>query len=459
MAESIKEIDDADAFEQTSGKLLKCAMMIVMFVPGIITLLGAIQEWLSRPTMVVAPAELGGMHAVVTGGCSAAGLDLALMLAEAGAGVVVGCYGALSSEVATTRIAAAGLHRVAVDDDGFPSGVRGWVDVWSLELESFDAVRTFAARVSTELPSLHLLVHAAASIKGCTLTADGHEYATQVNLLSPYLLTRLLSPHMQGDGSAVARGARIVFVTCDSGLQLADWLPWPLRRIAPDAVPRVDLSGLDPRAEGKELGCMAGQKHANAKLSLVLLAAEINRRLVASAHSVNPGAMVGGAAAPTTSTPSLQARVMAYLPPVWVMGKVRGAISSAMKRTVRHGATAIFHVATSAALASSKDGGALYSDAGGAFLGCGRPAAHCGRLPAGELPPAVTDKELARHTHTHTRTRNLTLAPQSGSHLLTSCRRLWERLEAAIGTRHMLPVAAGAPYDALREPDFDMDFD
>ena len=66
VAESIKEIDDADAFEQASGKLVKYAMFVVMFVPALITLLGSIWEWLSRPTMVVAPAELGGMHAVVT---------------------------------------------------------------------------------------------------------------------------------------------------------------------------------------------------------------------------------------------------------------------------------------------------------------------------------------------------------------------------------------------------------
>jgi hypothetical protein len=66
-----------------------CQVMIVMFVPMILTFLGNIFEFAARPTMEVAAVDLSASTVVLTGGCGTVGLQLAIMLAEAGAVVLV----------------------------------------------------------------------------------------------------------------------------------------------------------------------------------------------------------------------------------------------------------------------------------------------------------------------------------------------------------------------------------
>eukprot|EP01050_Picozoa_sp_SAG11_P003155 SAG11_NODE_172_length_13574_cov_14.732690_13_plen_97_part_00 len=64
--------------------------------------------------------------------------------------------------------------------------------------------------------SLDILVHNAATKEGCGRTVDGHSIVTQVNYLSPFLLTRLLLPTLRKD-------SRVVHLTCDAALQQPDW--------------------------------------------------------------------------------------------------------------------------------------------------------------------------------------------------------------------------------------------
>merc|ERR1719316_461287 len=133
--------------------------------------------------MVVNPAELSDMHSVVTGGCSGLGLELAIMLANSGAGVIIGCHNT-ANEV-ESRIAKLGLLRASDWDSqsanplGRSSPTAGWIAVWPLQLESFKSVREFASRVSNNVATLDILVHNAATKEGCTRTEDGHEYTFQ----------------------------------------------------------------------------------------------------------------------------------------------------------------------------------------------------------------------------------------------------------------------------------------
>ena len=278
--ELIKEIDDSAAFEKNSGRVVQVGLMIVMIVPQLLSLFEAVVEFAFRPAMGVAPADLSGMHAVVTGGCGALGLELAIMLAKSGASVVVGCREGILSQEIQAQVADLDLET-------------GQVEVWPLQLESFEEVRNFAARVTTDLGNLDILVHSAATKQGCERTVDGHELVTQVNYLSPFLLTQLLLPSLRQ-----AKGGRVVHVTCDSGLQRPDYLPWPLCRTQANLLPKVNLDGLGERPEGDEPLSIAGRcdslvEYSNSKLTALVHSRELNRRLRKSrrvtAHAVNPG--------------------------------------------------------------------------------------------------------------------------------------------------------------------------
>lgn len=283
------------------------------------------------------------------------------------------------------------------------------------------------------LDALNLLVHGAATKRGCNRSEDGHEHATQVNYLSPFMLTSLLLPSLRR-----ASASRVVVLACDAGLQVADYLPWPLARTRPDQLPSLQKAALERSAEGAEPRCSEALAYANSKLALVAYAAELNRRLGktmgtrSAAHAVNPGAMLGdfhAHAPPAPSGGSMRATMMGYFPPVWLARQayrlVFSRLGDAMLRTPAHGAKAAFHVATSPALATSGSGGFVFSDAAGAFIDCGKAAQVCGRVAAASLPAEATD-------------------PKRGA-------SLWERTERAIGPEALRPLgdtAAPAAHDA-----------
>eukprot|EP01050_Picozoa_sp_SAG11_P003158 SAG11_NODE_172_length_13574_cov_14.732690_16_plen_262_part_00 len=91
MQESLKTLIDDLAFEgaceKYCGRVLQIGILGATIVPLLMTLLESILEVATRPAMVVVPTDLTDMHAVVTGGCGAIGLELAILLAKASAGM------------------------------------------------------------------------------------------------------------------------------------------------------------------------------------------------------------------------------------------------------------------------------------------------------------------------------------------------------------------------------------
>ena len=70
------------------------------------------------------------------------------------------------------------------------------VDVWALDMESYDSVQTFVRKCDTELSSIDytILNAGVAMTKFSTTTSTGHETVIQVNHISTILLTILLLP-------------------------------------------------------------------------------------------------------------------------------------------------------------------------------------------------------------------------------------------------------------------------
>merc|ERR1712232_43768 len=116
---------------------------------------------------------------------------------------------------------------------------------------------------------------------------------------------------------------------------------------------------------------------------------------------------------------SARSSMMGMLPPVWIaqklygytIGKFVSGAGTFMLRPANVGAKAVFHVATSQALADGETGGGLFSDRAGAFTDCGKPPEDCGRVQVHEQPSAATDEDLADD--------------------------LWTRTENAIGNNHL----------------------
>jgi len=398
-----------DNLEKNCGRIIQMGVMALTFLPMLVSLLEGTFEFAMRPELVVEPADLFNRHAVVTGGCGALGLELAIMLANSGAGVVVACHSKESTEShdIDSRLEKLGLLR------GSNRQEKGWIEQWHLQLESFDSVRELATRVKNELGTLDILVHNAATKEGCRKTEDGHDLAMQVNYLSPFLLTELLLPTLQ------AGNARVVHLTCDAGLLLPDYLPWPLRRTDPESLPRIHSTDIYPGEAGEEAAesgeCSPLGQYAKSKLALLVHSHELNRRMSGYAnrgvsHAVNPGTMdsaFGSSASAPAGKPSMRSSMMSKLPPVWIANQVYsytlGPLFSKLSGSLFHytlrkphtGASAAFHVSTAQALGHEESGGGLYADTAGAFLNCGKPAEACGRVKAHKQPAVAGDEDKA----------------------------------------------------------------
>jgi NAD(P)-dependent dehydrogenase (short-subunit alcohol dehydrogenase family) len=70
------------------------------------------------------------------------------------------------------------------------------IDVWELDMESYDSIKRFARRCQEELPLIHAVILNAGlgPVNFSVVEATGHEKTIQINFLSTALLTVLLIP-------------------------------------------------------------------------------------------------------------------------------------------------------------------------------------------------------------------------------------------------------------------------
>lgn len=400
--------------------------------------------------MVVDTAvDLGGVHAVVTGGCGGIGFHTAMLLAESGASVVLGCRDASGPDA----MRALRELRAASSRWGRRSGGQAVSPHMALplRLDRLSSVSAFAAQYADQGLPLQLLVNNAGTRQACNTTEDGIEVSFQTNYLGHYLLAKLLLPLLRQSSPS-----RIVHVTCRDGYLraahgwnqwfrdgwLKGWLglPVPIQegvRVGSTLVePKVRLGEGDDdgetghaaiddaqeadggRRERRQphrggfspedwtAGCKPEKAYANSKLAVLAFSHELERRLRESSdgegvvsHAVNPNAVGSDffdkGAPPSATQQWTYYKVMSYFPPVWVSRKLFGFLhtrmSTAMLRSVEHGAKAVFHVATAEVLAGA--GGTLFDDTESAFTSCGRPAHKCGRVPRSWQPPVVYDRQ------------------------------------------------------------------
>lgn len=138
--------------------------------------------------------DLGGRHAVVTGGYSGLGLETTRALAEVGAHVVVPARRRAAAEEAVAEIGAEAADRIEVHD---------------LDLGDLDSVRAFADRFLASGRGIDILINNA-GIMACPETRVGPGWEAQfaTNHLGHFALVNRLWPAIAG-----GEGARVVSVS------------------------------------------------------------------------------------------------------------------------------------------------------------------------------------------------------------------------------------------------------
>ncbi|KAK9312260.1 hypothetical protein V1522DRAFT_406230 [Lipomyces starkeyi] len=108
------------------------------------------------------------------------------------------------------------------------TGRSGVCEVWQLDLASYDSVKAFAARASSELPRLDIVVENAGIATHSFSLAEGHESTITVNVISTVLLGLLLLPKLKQTakefpGSAASPHLSIVTSEVHAWTGMPEW--------------------------------------------------------------------------------------------------------------------------------------------------------------------------------------------------------------------------------------------
>ncbi|HUY22591.1 MAG TPA: SDR family NAD(P)-dependent oxidoreductase [Acidimicrobiales bacterium] len=223
---------------------------------------------------------------VITGGGRGLGRITAEKLARAGHQVVLVARIRSAADTAAREIRA-----------GWPTAI---VDPRAVDSSSMDSIRAFAPALADDLGRIDVLFNIAGVMQTSPtrrITMDGFEETFAVNALAPFLLTGLLLPALER-----ADAARVVNVS--SRLHL------PGSRGKP-----VNFDFDDPQLES---GYNPDRAYKNSKLAVLWFTYELQRRLGASAVTVNavcPGFVPTTAAASTSGAMHwLMVHVMPHMP-------------------------------------------------------------------------------------------------------------------------------------------------
>jgi retinol dehydrogenase 12 len=205
-------------------------------------------------TSSAAPGQAAGRTFLITGGNTGIGLATAVVLAQGGGRVFIGCRSAAAGEAALARIKAQS----------------GSADVFllPLDLASLSSVRDFAAAFLARDEPLHVLVNNAGVGGQRGLTDDGFELHFGVNHLGHFALTQLLFARLAASG----QGARVINVSSEA---------------------HYDARGIDFAAVRQRTATFAGvREYAVSKLCNVLHTQELARRTEGSgvrSYALHPG--------------------------------------------------------------------------------------------------------------------------------------------------------------------------
>jgi len=155
------------------------------------------------PTMETYP-NIADKVAIITGANSGMGLEACRQLVSLG----------LSRLIMTVRTFDKGTQAAEDLRAAIPIGQATRIDVWQLDMDSYESVQAFARRCETELTRLDLAILNAGTshVQFSTLPTTGHEPTIQTNHISTSLLAILLLPILR-DRAPIKTPGRLVVVS------------------------------------------------------------------------------------------------------------------------------------------------------------------------------------------------------------------------------------------------------
>lgn len=147
--------------------------------------------------------DLTGQTAIVTGSNTGLGLEAARHLVR------------LKAERVILAVRSLEKGRNAQQYIEASTGRRGVVDVWELDLSSYESVKSFARRCDRDLPRLDCVIENAAVGSSSYMALEDNEAALTVNIVSTFLLGILLLPLLRRTARSFNTQPRLTFIVSD----------------------------------------------------------------------------------------------------------------------------------------------------------------------------------------------------------------------------------------------------
>ena len=158
-------------------------------------------QFCEKPTWPSKDTDLSGKTAIITGSNQGLGFEAAKHLVALNISTLIMAVRSVNKG----KEAATALRRIAPRS-------KFDIQVWELDMSSYDSIQAFARRVDTELPRVdYVLLNAGVmALRFRKIATTGHEEMLQINFLSTMLLLVLLLPtlklkHTQDPGSEPPR--------------------------------------------------------------------------------------------------------------------------------------------------------------------------------------------------------------------------------------------------------------
>ena len=256
------------------------------FLPYTAIVLGVMKHrmdsclWSPSPDM-----DLSGKVAIISGGNSGLGLAVAKILVRYGAEVIITCRSVIRCEFAMKEILLEGKSReVSVSSE-------------LLDLSDLQSVHEFTQRTLAKHSHVDYLFCNAGSTPRHQLTKDGLEDGFGSMHIGHMALTMGILPLLRKAGEIADTPSRVIMVSSDAGLtsaslEMVSGTPSYHPSLIESINGEGDLRGEVIRGDGTVFGSFTA--YARAKLSNILFANELNRRLKQRrlnviAHSLHTG--------------------------------------------------------------------------------------------------------------------------------------------------------------------------
>jgi NAD(P)-dependent dehydrogenase (short-subunit alcohol dehydrogenase family) len=232
-------------------------------------------QYLRRQFLITAPAvsrrdvDLKGKTAIITGSNTGLGLETASQLLDLGLSKLIMAVRTVPKAEAARRRLLSGRTPGSCE-----------IEIWRLDLESYDSIDKFAARART-LPRLDIAILNAGLYKISEgFSATGYEESIQINYLSNILLMILLLPALKE--SAEKAPGRLVLVSSDT----AGWAAFNEKKSQP----------LLPVFKQKVAKWDMGERYGTSKLLGQLFVTELCKSVLPGTVTIsmcNPGFCYG----------------------------------------------------------------------------------------------------------------------------------------------------------------------